>query len=63
MGEHTHTCATCQHKWRCVEPKCGVENAAKVNGTGPFCLLCQSVEMARRAATLRGWKLSVRIRK
>lgn len=59
---HTHTCATptCRYTWECITlVKCHVEQAAKINGAGPWCHLCLHVEMAKRYARARQITLAV----
>lgn len=55
MKEHKHTCACCHRDWTCPpfgdrRKTCGVEKAAKTNGRGPYCLLCQAGIMFLRYA-------------
>ncbi len=52
-----HICATCGHVWTSTNEKDArdVENAAQVNGNGPFCSLCLHIEMANRYAKARGF--------
>lgn len=51
----THTCATCGHKWKSVDATIAgyVILAAKMNGQGPYCAVCQHLEMAYRYAEQR----------
>lgn len=50
---HQHKCATCGRPWKCIQPPCKVLPAIKINRSGPFCMLCRYLEMARRVARLR----------
>lgn len=53
----THACCVCGWQWH-SETKKDAENviaAAKVNGDGPYCVLCLHLEMAARYATARGY--------
>lgn len=58
---HTHTCVRCTFTWDCLlqarptATVCEVVKAAKANKDGPYCLCCRHLEMALRAAELRGW--------
>ena len=45
-----HSCALCGHAWACVDPKCEVEKAAKINRQGPWCMLCYHVISATHVA-------------
>lgn len=59
---HDHKCSECGHEWPCDELKhrkkirktCPVDDAVAVNGEGPRCMLCFSLENARRLANVRG---------
>lgn len=62
MSGHTHTCRVCAFETRCVFSRrdCrtkGVLAAVRVNGDEPICFLCANLELARRAAKLRGLQL------
>ena len=53
----THACSVCGWKWHSENKKDAVkvETAAKVNGDGPYCVLCLHLEMAARYASARGY--------
>lgn len=53
VGPHDHLCTRCNYEWGCLQAKCHVEHAAKVNKGGPFCHLCMHIIMAKRFAILR----------
>ncbi len=62
MTDRTHTCSECGHVWKSIDDRTArdVRKAASINKTGPFCHLCQHIEMARRYANMRGLSLYVR---
>jgi hypothetical protein len=59
---HKHTCDNCGHAWDCGDPdwmerplaKCEITKAAKVNGQGPYCILCMDLLGAEAVANSRG---------
>ena len=61
--DHTHTCCKCGFEYECIYydlescKRKGVFKAMQVNHDGPYCNLCQHLEMARRFAEHRGLKL------
>ena len=67
-ADHTHICAECGHEFVCLEyteKECrtkGVFNAVQVNKSGPFCMLCLHLEMARRFAQARNLKLTFKLK-
>lgn len=72
LTAHTHRCCTptCRYTWSCIvwmdnpDAKiCPVDAAAKSNKDGPYCALCQYIELAKRAATLRDIQLVITRRK
>jgi hypothetical protein len=63
---HTHRCQACGHDWDCMvwmdkptRKTCVVDEAARANKQGPWCLLCYHVKMAEAAADARGLALDV----
>ncbi len=53
----TYTCANCGYTTLCEDQRevRRIKEAAKINGTGPFCDLCRHVDMAARYAEIRGF--------
>ena len=72
MFKHTHKCCKCSHTWECTgvgkqrkrEAKvCEIDKAVKINKDGPYCEMCQHIEMAARIADVRGLEiLSIALR-
>lgn len=59
VGTHTHVCDACKELFPCKEDSCDVEEIARINGTGPFCMLCWHLLWAIRLS--RGVSLTLRI--
>jgi len=52
--KHEHRCCCCDIVYPCEEARCKAEQAAKVNGTGPYCNVCRTGIMFMRYALNRG---------